>query len=62
MSKFLVAVLLSVAAVSASAEDNRNFIKLEAVHYNITDAANDKNGFNLQVGREVLPGIKLDIK
>ena len=24
MSKFLVAVLLSVAAVSASAEDNRN--------------------------------------
>ena len=62
MNKFLLAVLLAVSAVSASAEDNKNFIKLEAVHYNITDAANDKNGINLQVGREVLPGIKLDVK
>ena len=62
MNKFLLALLLAVSAVSASAEDNRNFIKLEAAHYNYNATPNDKNGFNLQVGREVLPGIKLDVK
>ena len=62
MSKFLLAVLLAVSALSASAEDNRNFIKLEAVHYNYQSSPNDKNGINLQVGREVMPGIKLDLK
>ena len=57
----LLAVILSMPAF-AMAEDNRNFIKLEAVHYNYQSAPNDKNGINLQVGREVLPGIKLDVK
>jgi hypothetical protein len=57
----LLAALLSVATV-AQAEDNRNFLKVEAVKYNYDSAPNDKYGVNLQVGREVLPGIKLDIK
>jgi hypothetical protein len=61
MNKLLAALLLTVS-VSALAEDNKNFIKLEAVHYNYTSAPNDKNGINLQVGREVSPGIKLDVK
>lgn len=61
MSKFLVA-LLAVVAVSAHAEDNRNFVKAEAVYYNYDSSPNDKYGVNLQVGREVAPGIKLDIK
>lgn len=61
MSKILLAVLL-MASFAVSAEDNKNFIKLEAVHYNYTSAPNDKNGVNLQVGREVSPGIKLDVK
>lgn len=57
----LLATLLSVATV-AQAEDNRNFIKVEAVNYSYDSAPNDKYGLNLQVGREVLPGIKLDVK
>ena len=56
MSKFLVA-LLALVAVTAHAEDNRNFIKLEAVSYNYQSAPNDKYGINLQIGREFLPGI-----
>ena len=62
MSKFLIAVLAVLSVSLAHAEDNRNFIKLEAVHYNYTSQVNDKNGFNLQVGREISPGFKLDIK
>ena len=64
MKKFSLAVLMAVlsASVLAKAEDNRNFIKLEAVHYNYTSSPNDKNGFNLTLGREVVPGIKLDVK
>lgn len=62
MKKLTLAVSLVVAAFSAHAHDNRNFIKLEAVHYNYTSSPNDKNGFNLTVGREVAPGIKLDVK
>lgn len=62
MKKLALAVTLALAAVTAQAEDNRNFIKLEAVHYNYTSAPNDKYGLNLQVGREFLPGIKFDIK
>lgn len=58
----LLATLLSVLSLSVQAEDNRNFIKLEAIHYNYDATPNDKNGFNLQVGREMLPGIKLDVK
>ena len=62
MKKFLLALALVTAAFSASAEDNKNFIKLEAVNYSYDSAPNDKYGINLQVGREVLPGIKLDVK
>lgn len=61
MSKLLVAVLAALA-VTAHAEDNRNFIKLEGVTYNYQSSPNDKSGFNLQLGREVAPGIKLDVK
>ena len=61
MSKLLVA-LLAVVAVSAHAEDNRNFIKAETVYYNYQSSPNDKYGLNLQLGREVAPGIKLDVK
>ena len=57
----LLAALLSMVTV-AHAEDNRNFLKVEAVKYNYDSAPNDKYGVNLQVGREVLPGIKVDIK
>lgn len=60
--KKAVLVGLALFAAVAHAEDNRNFIKLEAAHYNYTNGHNDKNGFNLTVGREVAPGIKLDIK
>jgi hypothetical protein len=58
----LLASLLSVLSISAHAEGPKNFIKLEAIHYNVDGTPNDKNGINVQVGREVLPGIKLDIK
>lgn len=61
MSKLLVAVLATLA-VTAHAEDNRNFIKLEGVTYNYQSSPNDKSGFNLQLGREVAPGVKLDVK
>ena len=62
MKKFLLALALVTAAFSASAEDNRNFIKLEGVHYNYLSAPNDKDGFNLTIGREVAPGVKVDLK
>lgn len=61
MKKALLVALALFASV-AQAEDNRNFIKLDAVHYNYTSAPNDKNGYNLTLGREVAPGIKLDVK
>ena len=61
MSKLLVAVLATLA-VTAHAEDNRNFIKFEGVTYNYQSSPNDKSGFNLQLGREVAPGVKLDVK
>lgn len=61
MSKFLVA-LLALVAVTAHAEDNRNFIKAETVYYNYDSAPNDKYGLNLQLGREFFPGVKLDVK
>ena len=57
----LLAALLSLASV-AHAEDNRNFIKAEATYYSFDSSPNDKYGLNLQVGREVLPGVKVDIK
>ena len=62
MSKFLVAVLLAGLAVTASAEDNRNFAKAEVVNYSYDSAPNDKYGVNLQVGREIQPGVKLDVR
>ena len=61
MSKLLVAVLATLA-VTAHAEDNRNFIKAEGVYYNYQSSPNDKYGINLQLGREVAPGVKLDVK
>lgn len=61
MKKFLLAVAL-LAATSAQAEDLRNFAKVEAVSYSYDSAPNDKYGVNLQVGREVAPGIKIDVK
>lgn len=61
MKKFLFAVL-ALTAFSAQAEDNRNFMKIDAVHYNFQSAPNDKYGFNFQLGREVAPGIKLDVR
>lgn len=61
MSKLLVAVLATLA-VTAHAEDNRNYIKFEGVTYNYQSSPNDKSGFNLQLGREVAPGVKLDVK
>lgn len=57
----LLAALLAIPAF-AWAEDNRNFIKLEAVNYSYDSAPNDKYGYNLQVGREIAPGFKLDVK
>lgn len=61
MNKFLF-VVLALVAITASAEDLRNFAKVEAVSYSYDSAPNDKYGVNLQVGREVAPGIKLDVK
>lgn len=61
MKKFLFAVL-ALAAFSAHAEDNRNFVRAEGVYYNIKDTDNDKYGLNLQVGREIAPGFKVDLK
>ena len=62
MKKFLIAVLALVAFTSVHAEDNRNFVRAEGVFYDIKDTDNDKYGVNLQVGREVAPGVKVDIK
>lgn len=63
MKKFIFAVVAVFSFMSvAQAEDNRNFIKLEAVNYSYDSAPNDKYGYNLQVGREISPGFKLDVK
>lgn len=62
MKMFLIAVLALAATFVAHAEDNRNFLKAEAVYYSYDSSPNDKYGLNLQVGREVAPGVKLDIK
>lgn len=61
MKKFLFAVL-ALAAFSAHAEDNRNFVRAEGVYYGYDSSPNDKYGINLQAGREVAPGVKVDIK
>lgn len=61
MKKLVIAALMTIPAF-AWAEDNRNYIKLEAVSYNYQSAPNDKYGINLQLGREFVPGIKLDVK
>jgi len=62
MKKSLIATLIAGLAFSTVALAESSYIKLEGVHYNYTNQANDKNGFNLQVGTEIGSGVKLDVK
>lgn len=62
MKKLALAVTLAVTSFASVAEDGKNYIKLEGTHYNVFGTENDKNGVNLTIGREVTPGIKLDLK
>jgi len=64
MKKSLIASLIAGLAFStvALAENGDSYIKLEGTHYNYTNGSNDKDGYNLQIGKEVVPGIKLDVK
>jgi len=62
MNKLTLAVLLALSAVTAQAESQLNFIKMEAVNYSYQSSPNDKTGVNLQVGHEIQPGVKIDVK
>lgn len=64
MSKFLLAVLLAVTAVSARAEDSRNFAH---VQYTFRDTVagqsgdTNRQGVNFTVGRRVTDSVTIDL-
>jgi hypothetical protein len=58
----LLASLLSTLPIIASAEDLKNFIRFDGVYYAFRNTPYDKYGFNLAIGREFSPGLKIDLR
>lgn len=58
----LLAALLTALPVAASAEDLKNFIRFDGVYYAFRNTPYDKYGFNLAIGREFAPGLKIDLR
>jgi opacity protein-like surface antigen len=62
MKKSLIATLIAGLAFGTVVMAEDSYIKLEGVHYNYTNAANDQAGINLQIGTAIGNGFKADVK
>ena len=67
MKKLFLAAMLALASfvsmpVAQAADDLKSFGKIEYAFRDVDANADNKNGANITIGREVAPGVKFDLK